>query len=182
MVRNIHERMLGAPLSAVGELIDQLASPDDLLWPRDRWPPMRFRGPLAVGASGGHGLIRYTIEAYEPGRRIRFRFIAPRGFVGVHGLEAEEVADDVVRLRHVLEMSLKGWARLTWPLAFRPLHNALLEDALDRAEAFVASQPVKYRQWSLWVRLLRRLMRAATKRQRRQQAALIAVKNNGQAR
>ncbi|MBD0327624.1 MAG: hypothetical protein ICV68_14400, partial [Pyrinomonadaceae bacterium] len=141
---------------------------------------VRFRGPLAVGTSGGHGPIRYMVEAYEPGRRIRFRFTAPRGFVGVHGFEAEEIAVGVVRVRHVLEMRLEGWARLTWPLAFRWLHDALIEDALDCAEAFSASQGLKQRRWSLWVRLLRRLAQGVgAKRRKRQRAALLAVKSDG---
>ncbi len=181
MVLNVHERVLHAPLAIVGDMIDRLGASNDALWPYDRWPPVRFRGPLAVGTSGGHGPIRYTVEAYEPGRSLRFRFTAPRGFVGVHVFEAEEIATGIVRLRHVLEMRLEGWARLSWPLVFRWLHDALLEDALDRAEAFIASRPVKQRRWSLWVRVLRRLMQAASaKRQkRRRAAALLSVKSDG---
>ncbi|HYO91997.1 MAG TPA: hypothetical protein VEQ40_10185, partial [Pyrinomonadaceae bacterium] len=135
MVTNIHERSFHAPLSSIGELIDRLASRDDLLWPQDRWPPMRFSGPLGIGASGGHGPIRYEVEAYEPGRSIRLRCTAPRGFLGTHGFEALESATGVVQLRHVLAMQVSGGARLSWPLVFRPLHDALIEDALDRADA-----------------------------------------------
>lgn len=180
MVINVHERVLHAPLATVGGMIDGLGAQGGALWPGERWPPVRFRGPLAVGTSGGHGPIRYTVEAYEPGRSIRFRFTAPRGFVGVHGFEAEEIAPGEVRLRHALEMRVEGWAKLTWPLAFRWLHDALIEDAFDYAEAFVAARPVEQRRWSLWVRLLRRVARAASaKRQKRRRAALVVVKNDG---
>ena len=54
MITNIHERILKAPLSKVGELIDRLGSPDDPFWPRDRWPAMEFDRPLGVGSVGGH--------------------------------------------------------------------------------------------------------------------------------
>jgi hypothetical protein len=57
-------------------------------------------------------------------------------------------------LRHLLEMQTTGRARLTWPMVFQPLHDALLEDALDRAELHVGTKP-HVRQWSPWVRFLR---------------------------
>jgi hypothetical protein len=40
----------------------------------------------------------------------------------------------------------------------RPLHNALLEDALDRAEAFLGKQ-LPQREWSLWVKVVRWMIR-----------------------
>jgi hypothetical protein len=116
---------------------------------------MRFDRPLGVGARGGHGPIRYFVEEREPGRCIRFRFTAPRGFLGTHGFDMEEVAPRAVRLRHTLEMSVEGLAMLTWPLFFRPLHDALIEDALDRAEAQAPGTPAGRREWSLYVKLLR---------------------------
>ena len=165
MVRNVHERVIHAsPLSLVGGLIDQLASRDDLLWPSDRWPPMRLDRPLGVGAKGGHGPIRYTVEDYELGRSIRFQFTAPRGFDGTHGLDVEEIEPGKVRLRHMLVMRLKGAARLSWPLMFRWLHDALIEDALDRAESHAASAPLKQREFSSWVKMMRRLARPAARK------------------
>jgi hypothetical protein len=41
---------------------------------------------------------------------------------------------------------------------FRWLHDALVEDALDRAEAAVTTRPLQKRHWSLWVRFLRRIV------------------------
>ena len=38
-----------------GRLLDGLSAADDRLWPKDRWPAMRFDRPLKVGARGGHG-------------------------------------------------------------------------------------------------------------------------------
>jgi hypothetical protein len=168
MVRNVHERIIHtSSLSQVGGLIDQLASRNDLLWPSERWPPMRFDRPLGVGATGGHGPIRYTVEDYEPGRSIRFRFTAPRGFDGTHALEVEEIELGKVRLRHTLVMQLKGAARLSWPLMFRWLHDALIEDALDCAESYAASVPLKQREFSLRVKILRRLARPAAQQKKK---------------
>jgi hypothetical protein len=175
MVTNVHERLIHAPLEAVGGLIDGLASRDDVMWPGDRWPPLRFDRPVGVGAVGGHGPVRYTVEAYEPGRSVRCRFTEPRGFVGTHGFEAEELGAGVVRLRHTLSMRVEGWARVSWPLAFRWLHDALIEDALDRAESWCESRqtPARPRRWSLWVRLLRSAARRLMTRSRAAKGTLV---------
>ncbi len=160
-VTNVHERGLSASAATAGELIDLLASEHDVLWPFDRWPPMRFDRSLGVGADGGHGPIRYVVEAYEPGRSIRFRFTKPVGFRGSHRFEIEEVSANRVILRHVIEMRAVGRAYWSWLFAIRSLHDALIKDALDRAELFTGGTPRK-RAWSYWVRFLRR--RAAKKR------------------
>lgn len=156
-VINIHERMLDASMIEVGRLIDGLASADDKLWPHDRWPAMKFDRPLSVGAVGGHGPIRYTVESYKPGIYLQFRFTEPKGFLGSHRFEVERIEDEKTKLRHIIEMRLAGMAKLSWYVAIRPLHDALLEDALDRAEFYVGKQPAK-RDWSLWVKCLTRVM------------------------
>ncbi|MFT7838238.1 hypothetical protein Q5530_19050 [Saccharothrix sp. BKS2] len=54
----------------------------------------------------------------------------------------------------------RGWARLTWPLAIRPPHDALIEDLPDNA-ARAADHPHAHpNRWSPRVRL----PRAAAKR------------------
>jgi hypothetical protein len=156
-VVNIHERVIDGSVAQVGKLIDTLASPNDLLWPIDRWVPMKFDRPLGVGAVGGHGPIRYTVESYEPGHRIQFRFTQPRGFLGTHRFEVEPTVDGKALLRHVIEMHVTGRALLIW-LVIRPLHDALLEDALDHAEASLGKQ-MPQRKWSCWVKLVRWIIR-----------------------
>ena len=111
-VLNIHKRALNAPAEKVGELIDGLASANDLLWPIDRWPAMQFDRPLGIGASGGHGPIRHVVESYVPGRSIQFRFIEPKGFVGIHRFEIEPTDDRRATLRHVVKckrQDSRGW-------------------------------------------------------------------------
>lgn len=175
MVRNVHERLLAPPAVSAdvnqlaGTLIDSLASADDRLWPHDRWPALRLSRPLDarspagslwVGADGGHGPIRYRVISYDPGRQVTFEFSPSDGLRGWHRLELEPLGDDDhgVILRHVLWGRLRGWSRLTWPLAVRWLHDALVEDLLDRAERSLGASP-RDRAWSLWVRILRRVFR-----------------------
>jgi hypothetical protein len=48
LIENVHERVLSAPVSEVGRLLDRLGSGGDPLWPSPTWVPMRFDRPLGV--------------------------------------------------------------------------------------------------------------------------------------
>jgi hypothetical protein len=157
-VCNVHEREFPLPLAAVGALIDSLSSPGDRLWPKGKWPPMRFDRPLAVGAVGGHGPVRYSVVEYRLGLMILFRFSAPRGFDGTHCFEVEERQGKTV-LRHILEMRATGPALLSWPLFIQPLHHACLEDCLDRATISLGVAFERPARWSIYVQVLRAIMR-----------------------
>ena len=156
-VRNVHRRRLPAPPERLSPLIDRLASHDDRLWPLRTWPPMRLDPGLRVGAAGGHGPIGYGVEAVVPGRSATFRFTRPRGFRGTHRFSLEPAEDGGSLLTHAIEMQVGGAALFQWVLVLRPLHDALIEDALDRAEEFAGTVP-RRRTWSPWVRLLRKLL------------------------
>lgn len=163
---SMHERRLPVSRDEVGALIDGLSSPRDRLWPRDAWPSMHLESGLRVGSAGGHGPIRYVVEAYEPGRRARFRFTSPRGLTGFHEFRVSESEGPTV-LSHYLEAKLGGLTALSWPLFYRPLHDALIEDALDRAESALGTGAGRRASWSTQVRVLRRLLgRPAIRRPR----------------
>lgn len=155
-VFNQHQRLLKTPMEVAGFLIDSLASDADYLWPMHRWPRMKFDRELSAGAKGGHGPIRYVVEDYIPGQYILFRFTGPKGFDGFHRLDLIPQQDNCI-LQHTLEMNTKSFARISWPLIYRPLHDALVEDALATAELNL-QQPPKIQSWSLWVKFLRWLL------------------------
>ena len=157
-VENRHQRELTLNISEAHLLIDNLASKGDIFWPRENWPAMKFDGGLKKGANGGHGPIRYKITEYTPGRYIRFHFTAPHGFYGYHALNLVEIDKSRVKLSHEIIMKIGGPARLTWPLIFRPLHDALLEDALTKAARYAGMNPQSV-PWSFWVRFLRYLFK-----------------------
>jgi hypothetical protein len=157
-VENAHRRRMPASKEQVGELLDSLSSPGDRLWPSERWPPMCLDGPLGVGARGGHGPIRYLVEEYEPGSSVTFRFTAPKGFHGTHGFEVVRVGGGS-ELRHEIRMRVTGLARMGWPLVFGPLHDALMEDCLEKAEATLSGRAASPPRWPFSVRLLRALVR-----------------------
>jgi len=154
---NVHQRLLHATPERVGALIDSLSSPADALWPRKSWPRMAFDGPLAVGAHGGHGPIRYFVEAYEPGQFVRFRFTGPKGFDGWHAFEILEATAVHCVLEHRLEMTTRGFATLSWLLAFRPMHDVAVEEALSQAQRSLGLEP-RAVPWPASVRLLRWLV------------------------
>jgi hypothetical protein len=156
-VLNVHERELPAAPDRVGALVDSLASRNDMLWPKHAWPRMEFDRPLGVGARGGHGPIRYFVERYIPGDSIKFRFTSPRGFHGWHGYERITTTAGAAVLRHTLEMRTDGLAVLSWPLIYRPLHDALIEDSLATGQASLGIVP-GIKPWSLWVRCLRQVV------------------------
>jgi Protein of unknown function (DUF2867) len=157
VVRNVHERVVPAPIERVGPLLDRIGGRDDVLWPSPGWQPMVLDGPPGVGTTGGHGGIRYRVTGYEPGRRIEFVFAPGTGLIGRHVFTADPAGPDRTLLRHVIEGRLTGGARLTWPLAIRWAHDAVLEELFDNAERAVGVEPEPSARRSAWVRLLRGL-------------------------
>jgi hypothetical protein len=155
VIESIHERRLTASPEVVGELLDSLASENDRLWPHRRWPAMRLDKGLAPGSRGGHGPVRYEVARYEPGRLAAFAFTSDFGIAGEHRCEVIDGPAGTTLLRHTLEGRPTGWMRLGWPLAFRWLHDALIEDAFDRAEAQVKGERWTPASLPSHVRLLR---------------------------
>ncbi|WP_407564660.1 DUF2867 domain-containing protein [Streptomyces sp. 184] len=154
-VRNVHERILDAPATAVGALVDRLSAPDDPLFPSPAWAPMAFDRPLRVGAAGGHGPVRYGVTAYEPGRRVRFRFTPPDD--GFHELTVEPLEDGRCRLRHVLESRMGPGDLLMWTLAIRRAHETVVREVLDNAELVVTGTVARPVRRTALVRLLQRM-------------------------
>ena len=160
MVRNVHQRLVPAPPERVGEVLETLGSDGDRLWPHERWVAMRMKDGLEQGSRGGHGRIRYEVARHEPGRLVEFRFPQRSGFRGMHRFELEPNGRGTV-LTHTLEGTTHGRNRIVWPLVIRPMHDALLEDLLDKAEREAAAVDRGLRRHGPWVRLLRRAMRAS---------------------
>lgn len=159
-VFNVHQRSFAAPRDGVGRLVDGLASESDALWPHDNWPAMRFPQGLTVGSKGGHGPIRYTVTEVIPGARAAFRFDPEglaAGFSGSHYFDVVPNRGQVI-LRHVIDARCGLGTWLKWMIVVRPLHNALAEDALDRAERELTGTVHQPNRWGLWVRTLRSIV------------------------
>ncbi|WP_230688439.1 hypothetical protein [Hymenobacter jeongseonensis] len=122
----------------------------------DKWSPMILDKGLAIGSKGGHGPMKYVIEKYEPDEFIQFTFTGPQGFRGFHTFEITALDDNVSELKHTIEMTTTGLAAtLQWLIAIRWLHDAYIEDAFDKVESHFTTERKK-RNWSIWVKLLRK--------------------------
>jgi len=154
---NVHERFIPGNAEEASALVDSLASEDDALWPRT-WPRIHLDGGLRVGAAGGHGPIRYSVETYAPGRSVTFRFDPVTGFGGRHWLELAP-REDGVWLRHVVSGESGLLGGLYWTFIARHLHDALMEDAFDNAERALTGDVNEPARWSLRVRALRAVLR-----------------------
>lgn len=154
-VLNIHERLFKLSPEHVGQAIDSLASPSNILWPVGKWPPLELDKGLYQGASGGHSFIKYTVVEYVPGKRVVFQFDQDGALAAFDGRHYFEVVPrrKHVFLRHVVEgeCSFKDW--MFWHLLIGPMHDALLEDGLDLAENKLTGSS-KTTRCSLWVTCL----------------------------
>ncbi|SEP51607.1 SRPBCC family protein [Amycolatopsis saalfeldensis] len=150
MIRNAHSRRFPAPVAEAEALLDTLGTPDDRLWPGEDWPPIAFDRPLAPGLAAGHGPVRYVVESFDR-HSIRFRFTQPRGIRGHHEFRVSETGDGC-EVSHVLTGRSRG---LSWRLFWRPLHDAVLEQLLDRAELALTGHVRAPVRWSAYVRLVR---------------------------
>ena len=153
-IKNIHERKISASDNKVGALLDSVSSREDKIWPYENWSNIEFDRPLEVGAVGGHGAIKYVVTAYEPGNSIKFRFT--KDLDGYHEMVIKEIDATHCLLRHSIHANVTGSMALLWPIVIRPLHNALIEDLLDKVEMQVSSVQ-RPRRWNIWVILLRRM-------------------------
>lgn len=170
---NVHERRLDAPPEKVGAILNTLSSRDDRLWPHDSWPPQQLDAPLGVGARGGHAFVRYAVSAFVPGRIVEYRFDGTgltAKWDGRHLFEVIPRRSDVL-LRHTIDAAADPRTWLTWFLMIRPMHNALLEDALDRAEKSLGIGPKKPARWGVWVKLVRRIAARKVASAKRKSAA-----------
>lgn len=160
-ISNVHRRTYPVESSVLARFLDGLGSPDDPLWPRDRWPPIVLPDGVTCGSAGHHGPIHYVVERHEPGRLVEFRFRRPQGWDGTHAFVIEVGRDGRAQMSHILEMHTRGFGLVQWLLVFRPLHDALVEAALDRP-ARALQAPLEAPPWTVRVRLLRWLIRRTT--------------------
>ncbi len=154
-VLNIHKRTLNQPKNKISELLATLSTENDRIWPKEKWPEMKFKNGIQVGAKGGHGPIRYSVEKYNTNEIIQFRFSNPKGFNGIHKFELKELTNQKTEIKHTIDMNTTGKGTLIWFFAIRSLHNALIEDGFDKLENKFSDNQ-KSTEWNLWVRFIRK--------------------------
>ena len=154
-VKNIHWRKIKRPKNDIVQLFNTLATTNDMVWPQNIWPAMRFKDGLKIGSKGGHGIIRYTIIDFKEKDSITFEFTKPTGFIGTHELRIEAFSEKETVVYHKIKMNTKTIkATFFWMIVIRWLHDALIEDAFDNIENHFLENKRKTTH-SLWVKILR---------------------------
>ena len=183
-VINIHKRTINQPKEKVSQLFKTLATANDLVWPYENWPAIKFKDGLQVGSKGGHGRVRYTIIDFIEGEFIKFQFSKPDGFNGTHALRIETIGENKTEiihetsmlktlsptaiinseqhvtvkkqsiLSHEIRMNTSLKATFLWFFIIRWLHDALIEDAFDKVENYFSTKK-KTTRYNAWVKYLR---------------------------
>jgi hypothetical protein len=112
---------------------------------------------LVLGSRGGHSLIRYQVTEYLPGRRVEFEFdpMPHLGkFSGRHFFECLP-RDGCVILRHTIDVETNFSTWIYWKFFIERIHDAVIEDAFDKAEVHAQIPHPHHTRWSLYVRFLR---------------------------
>jgi hypothetical protein len=164
-VLNIHKRTLNQSKTKVVEIIKTLSTDNDRIWPKEKWPEIKFKGEIQIGAMGGHGPIKYTVEKYNPSEIIQFRFLKPLGFNGIHKFEIQELSSEKIEITHTIKMNTDVNGTFLWIFAIRSLHNALIEDAFDKLENNF-TEIHKSSKWNFWVKFLRKQITKKRKNKR----------------
>lgn len=158
-VVNTHKRIINQSYKEIYVLLATLSTKADKVWPKDKWPAIRFKNGLKVGEIGGHGMIRYSVEAYTPGVLIVFRFLKPIGFKGIHKFEIKEINATSTEITHSVIMNTAGFkATIQWCIAIRWMHDALIENAFDTIENNFL-EVKKHTKWNYWVRFWRFILK-----------------------
>ena len=134
-VLNVHERRLPISPETAGHILDSLSSPKDLLWPNELWPPMVLDRGLVPGSVGGHAMVLYEVSEFVAGKRVEFQFRPMqrlRTFRGRHYFELLPRGGGTL-LRHTIDVDTDFATWVQWKLVVEHLHDALLEDAFDKA-------------------------------------------------
>lgn len=160
-VINIHKREIQQDSAEISILFNTLATDHDLILATDKWPPMKLDNGLNVGSKGGHGPIKYFVIDYQPEKSITFQFDM-RGFNGFHKFIINNLEPSKTEIIHIINMKTTGLATLKWIFAIRSLHDAYIEDAFDNVENHFSKEK-KNGQWTLWVKLLRKLSKPKKK-------------------
>ncbi|MBL7887858.1 MAG: hypothetical protein JNJ52_14010 [Flavobacterium sp.] len=158
---NIHKREIDQPKEEIVKLFKTLASENDLMLATNKWSPMKLDNGLQIGSKGGHGPIKYHIVEYNPEESVIFKFDL-KGFDGTHKFNIQEINQNKTELSHIIDMKTSGVSTIKWFFAIRWLHDAYIEDAFDKVENHFSTTK-KRSEWSIWVKLLRKIMKPKKK-------------------
>jgi hypothetical protein len=128
-----HERAFSGTTRRIYELLVELGTSQDRIWPFPSQPFMRSPGPLTPGTTEEwHGGLHAVLDEVVPEKRILWR-IDTEGVDGTHGFELEAEGRRVT-LRHRLTATLDDvQGRLLWR-RLEEQHDRAIEGLFDKLE------------------------------------------------
>jgi hypothetical protein len=109
----VHERTFSGTPRRIYQLLSEMGTSQDVVWPFPSQPFMRTAGPLEPGRTEEwHGPIHAVLESTEPERSIVWRVLT-EGFDGTHGFELRQDGRRVT-VKHRLAATLSDDGRALW--------------------------------------------------------------------
>ncbi|MDE2572780.1 MAG: hypothetical protein KGM44_09710 [bacterium] len=106
-LRVVRSREIKATPRRAFELIADLGTSADKIWPFKSQPFQRTAGPLEAGKSEEwHGPFHARLERFEPPQALVWRLLTA-GFDGTHGFYLSERAERLTLVEHRLEVQLQ---------------------------------------------------------------------------
>jgi hypothetical protein len=129
----LHERTVNGTTRRIFELLTELGTSQDRIWPFPSQPFMRSPGPLTPGVTEEwHGGIHAVLDEVEPERRIVWR-IDTEGIEGTHAFELQADGRRVT-VRHRLQATLdETQGRLLWRRT-QDQHDRAMQGMFDKLE------------------------------------------------
>jgi len=129
----LHERSFGGTRRRIFQLLSEMGTSGDAIWPFASQPFMRSAGPLAPGKTEEwHSGVHAVLDDVVPEERIVWRF-KNEGFDGTHGFYLEADAKKT-RLVHRIEATLSDTeGRLFWR-RLEDVNERTIEALFDKLE------------------------------------------------
>lgn len=163
-IAEVHKRQFDCPDNEVRSLLDSFGHPGGLFQPGEEWLAQGINETLIVGVKSGHWPFKYELHEYVPGESLGFTFLYPPCLKGaIWRFHIYKNLRGYSVLENTFEHSAKGPAHISWPLVFKWLYRASIQDVLANAQRSLGEVP-KVRGWSPWVSLLRSIFLARAKR------------------
>ncbi len=126
-----YERAFNGTTRRIYQLLSEMGTSGDAIWPFPSQPFMRSPGPLTPGTTEEwHGPIHAVLAEVEPEKRIVWKIDSP-GVEGTHTFELEQQGRRVV-LRHRLTATLSDTdGRVVWKRYEEP-HERAIEGLFDK--------------------------------------------------
>lgn len=157
-VHNVHERVIAASPEAVWDLLSQMGTDEDPVYPAE-WGWVRFPDGLWPWApmihNAGPEVVHGTVTGVEPGRKLWFGD-AP-AMEGGHGFMLEQTVGGT-RIQHILHGDLFGVMRIMWPAFGHLVHDETIERIFDNLEQALTGHISRKPTRTVRTRLLRHVI------------------------